>query len=113
MLLLFIIFLVLYLNINHFFKNLISIKSDINNIEYTVQDTENKEINVNILASISRRIQILIDYCKRQVHHSEMKPAIERLCKFNPNNISQNVKKTSSTSYSINKGEHIVLCLRS
>ena len=113
MLLLFIIFLVLYLNINHYFKNLISIKSDINNIEYTVQDTENKEINANILASISRRIQILIDYCKRYEHHPEMKPAIERLCKFNPNNISQNVKKTSSTSYSINKGEHIVLCLRS
>ena len=82
MLLLFIILLILYLNINHYFKNLISIKSDINNVEYTVQDTENKKINANTLASISRRIQLLINYCKRQVHHSEMKPAIERLCKF-------------------------------
>lgn len=113
LLLITIIVLILYLNIDHYFKNLISIKSDINNVEYTVQDTKHKKLNANTLASITRRIQILIDYCKRHEHHSEMKPAIERLCKFNPNNISQNIENTDTTSYSINKGEHIVLCLRS
>jgi len=108
-----IIVLILYLNVDYYLKNLISIKSNVNNVEYAVQDTQHKKLNANTLASVTRRIQMLISYCKRQEHHSEMKPAIERLCKFNPNNISQNTENADTTAYSINKGEHIVLCLRS
>ena len=32
---------------------------------------------------------------------------------FNPNNISESTKDNKYTSYSVNKGEKIVFCLRS
>ena len=55
-----IIVLILYLNVDHYFKNLVTIQSDVNNVEYAVQDNEHKKLNANTLASISRRIQILL-----------------------------------------------------
>ena len=41
-------------------------------------------------------------------------PRVKRLVKkYNPNNISESIEGSKYTSYSLNKGEKIVLCLRS
>jgi len=108
-----IIILIIYLNIDFLFKNLISVKATTNNEKYTVQDNENKQENANKLGIISNNIRILQRHYNKVETDPIMKRKLQKLNKFNPNNISQNIKNTNSTSYSINKGEHIVLCLRS
>ena len=47
-----IIILIIYLNIDFLFKNLISVKATTNNEKYTVQDNENKQENANKLGII-------------------------------------------------------------
>lgn len=79
---------------------------------YLVRSLPNKHQAADLLAKISKRLQILVKHMNSL--DDKNKQDIERLVSnFDPRSISEGSEKTNYTSYSINKGEKIVFCLRS
>jgi len=72
----------------------------------------------NILANIHKRLKLLIEHVNKPDIQSEFteqnRADIKRLIKnYRNGNISESNPGNSYTSYSINKGEKIVFCIRS
>lgn len=91
------------------------VKSSINLKSYYVRDLPDKQDASNYLAKITKNIKILVEYLnKHKNEFSEQKPYIEQLTRNIKNVIiTENNGTSKYTSYSINKGEKIVFCLRS
>lgn len=87
------------------------IKSEIDNKQYLVREKYDSIIAANILAKISQKLIMLCDYLQKKYKNNEN---VQRLLdKFDPSSITELEKNNPNTSYTINKGEKIVLCLRS
>lgn len=85
-----------------------------NGKRYLVRDQKDKQDAAKLLADIASNCQILVDYVyvNRETFKTR-KVDIERLHKnFRPDAISESSPNNNYTSYSINKGEKIVFCLR-
>ncbi len=116
-LLIIIIFIVLYIIYDKTYKNdnLIRIKSIIDNNYYWVRNKQDKDLAANTLAMIKINMIKLIDHLKINInkfpdnfHH--IKDLISRTKTIN---IMETPHDEKFTSYTINKGEKIVFCLRS
>lgn len=85
-----------------------------NGKRYLVRDRNDKEDAAKLLADIAANCQILVDYVyENRDNFKERKKDIERLYgNFRPDAISESSPNNNYTSYSINKGEKIVFCLR-
>lgn len=81
---------------------------------YLVRDQQDKQDAAKLLADIASNCQILVDYVyENRETFKTRKEGIERLHKnFRPDAISESSPNNNYTSYSINKGEKIVFCLR-
>lgn len=87
------------------------VKSSIDNKEYLVQDKEDAQEAANLIALIRQKLILLVENLIKT--HPQDDPRIIMLKNnFNPNNLKEGIDGTGYTSYSINKGEQIVLCLR-
>jgi len=87
------------------------VKSDIDNNEYLVRKMPDSKQASNLMALIRGKLEKLCEYCsKKYPGNQDIKRMIRN---FNPNNITETGKNSKYTSYSVNKGEKIVLCLRS
>ena len=92
------------------------IQSTIDSNYYLVRDLPDKLIAANMLANTKKNINKLVDYLYRNkdTKYSEYSQYITRLKdRINNVNISENNGRGTDTSYSINKGDELVLCLRS
>jgi predicted metal-dependent hydrolase len=112
-----IIFIVLYFlyNIVYKYDNLTKIKSSIDNDYYWVRDKNDKNKAANILAKIKINIKKLIKHLQLNAskfpeNMSYIKDLISRTRVIN---IMETPQDEKYTSYTINKGEKIVFCLRS
>lgn len=84
--------------------------STFNGKGYMVRDKHDNIEAANLLAKISENLINLCDHLNREFSNDER---IKRLIsKFNPDSIIETEKGSRYTSYSVNKGEKIVLCLR-
>lgn len=85
-----------------------------NGKRYLVRDQKDKQDAAKLLADIASNCQILVDYVyENRETFKTRKVDIERLHKnFRPDAISESSPNNNYTSYSINKGEKIVFCLR-
>ena len=102
-----IIFILLIIKKVFMNDNLIKVKSSKDNQEYIVRDLPNAIDAANKLSIINEKILLLID------HLDETKENVKRLKKnYRPDSLSENTKDSIHTSYSLNKGEKISLCLR-
>lgn len=111
-----IIFIILIIFYKFTNKNMTFIKSDIDNNYYLVRDLSDKNIAANMLAYNKEKIIKLINhlYDKKDSEYKEYKLNIERLYnRIDDLIISENNGNSSETSYSVNKGDELVLCLRS
>jgi len=111
-----IIFIVLILFFKINYSKMTYVKSTIDNKYYLVRDLPDKLIACNMLAKIKENINKLILYLdeNKDTKYKEYKIYIDRLkTRINNVNISENSGKGSDTSYSVNKGDELVLCLRS
>ena len=93
--------------------NLVSVKSNRTGETYQVQDLPDKQAACEFMANVQDKIGVLIDKYKSDPNASSdprVKTMIER---FNPQNMCENDINSDSTSYSENKGDKIVICLRS
>jgi len=93
-------------------KNLVQVKSRLDGNTYSVQDLPDKQEAADHMATIRQNLNKLIQHYKddpASIADPRVKVMVER---FNPNNIVENDINENSTSYSENKGEKIVVCLR-
>jgi predicted metal-dependent hydrolase len=87
------------------------VKSNVDNNKYLVRKADDNQRAADLLAKIRYKLTKICKYCLKE--NPNNKAVIRMNKKFNPNNISETGKNSKYTSYSVNKGEKIVLCLRS
>lgn len=86
------------------------VKSKVNHQSYMVRSLPDKQKAADLLANISIRLTTLMHHLEKTNPDDERsKRFLER---FHPERISEGPESNKYTSYSINKGEKIVFCLR-
>ena len=108
-----ILFIILYFSITYYNnRNHTYVKADDGN-QYRVQITEDNKESANLLSDAITRVKTLLDHLKKSESQDIRTKTL--LSRFNPNNITENdpqEMKSGVTSYTVNKGEKIVVCLR-
>ena len=92
--------------------NLVTVKSQSDGRDYQVQNLSDKQEAADLMAEVHKNLETLINHYKTDpatIADPRVKTMIER---FNPDNMMENDINEDSTSYSENKGEKIVVCLR-
>jgi len=86
------------------------VTSTVDNRNYLVRNMEDKKMAADELAQIRQ------DLIKVVQHLHQKYPKDDRCqrvaFKFKPNNLSEGADNTKYTSYSVNKGERVIFCLR-
>lgn len=85
-------------------------KSNIDNNEYLVRNREDKQEAADILAQLRQKLEKLVLSMKK--NYSNDQAVLRMDSNFNPQNISESGVNSQYTSYSVNKGEKIVFCIR-
>lgn len=92
-------------------SSLTYVKSTKDKNTYLVRNLPDAAEAANVLATLREKLTSLVDYLYTK--HPE-KPSIKRLKqRFNGDNLSESEPNTEYTSYSVNKGEQIIFCIRS
>jgi len=95
----------------YFMGNLEYVKSTVDGNLYQVQDLPDKQDAADLLAHIKENLDLLVRHLEK-INPSDQR--VQRMvANFNSEKISEGVESTKYTSYSVNKGEKIVFCLRS
>lgn len=87
------------------------VKSSVDGKEYLVRSLPDKKEAANLLAQINQRLQQLVKYLEMNEPKDER--TVRIIKNFNPDALSEGSENAKYTSYSVNKGEKIVFCLRS
>lgn len=75
-----------------------------------VYEAQNKEKSIQLIENVKTRLKTLVQYCK-QKHPQD--PRTNRLLKrFDPTSIQETSLYENATSYTVNKGSSMHLCLR-
>lgn len=93
-------------------KNTVEVKSSTDGNTYKVQNLPDKQEACELIASVRGKLDKLIQHYKSDpsaMGDPRIKVLVE---KFNPSNFCENDIDADSTSYSENKGEKIVVCVR-
>lgn len=94
----------------HYYSKIETVVSKIDNNEYEVQIKEDSQEAADLIAQIRQRLMTLVEHMYK-TYPSEAR-TMRMKANFRPNNIKEGIDDPNYTSYSINKGEKIVLCLR-
>ena len=102
---------IIYIHFENKKKDVSYVESKVDKKKYLVQNHADKQQAADNLATIRKNLVLLVDSLKKEnpdnVDINRMKN------NFNPDNISESTEDNKYTSYSVNKGEKIVFCLRS
>lgn len=99
-----------YTHLEHLTNEVTYVKSSIDNNEYLVRNIKDKELAADMLAKMRMKLETICKIMKEKYPDDE---AIIRMNeKFNSDNITESGKNNQYTSYSVNKGEKIVFCIR-
>jgi len=116
-LLLLVVLFFVYLFVTVSMSDFTYLKSPIDNQTYMVQDIEDREKASEILSIIKQKINILRDHLLKSDNIKEYEPFrryIKQFCERSKNvELYENIPDGKSTSYTVNKGDEIALCLRS
>ena len=86
------------------------VRSSLDNREYLVQNFENKTDAANLLAEVAQNLQQLVNHMISKYPTNE--ECIRLYNNFNPDNISEGSASSGYTSYTVNKGQKLVICIR-
>ena len=114
--LLVVLFVILIYYLNRISKSeAIYVKSNLDNKEYLVQNLENKDEAAYMLAIVKKKIFVLKDYLQKNIDkYPEYHEYIKQFCsRINNLVLLENAPDGKYTSYTVNKGDEIALCLRS
>ena len=92
------------------YSELVSVKSTIDNKEYLVRSREDKQEAANLLSKIRIKLEKLLKVLKANYGEDKRVLRLSRKCNFNK--INESLSTSKHTSYSVNKGEKIVFCIR-
>jgi predicted metal-dependent hydrolase len=99
-----------YTHFEHLSNEVIYVKSSIDNNEYLVRNLKDKDQAADVLAKLRMKLEKLCDIMKKKYPTDESVLRMNE--RFNSDNISESGKSNQYTSYSVNKGEKIVFCIR-
>ena len=100
-----------YLQFENFSNEITLCKASTDGKDYLVRNLPDREEAANLLADTKYRCVKVVKYLAVKYPNNA---SVKRLhMKYNPDNISESTKNSKYTSYSVNKGEKIVFCLRS
>lgn len=86
------------------------VKSDFDHHDYLVRNLPDKEQAAHLLSMIRQHLITTVNYLRQKYpNDARVKRLIE---KFDPDSLSESGPDSSYTSYSVNKGEKIVFCIR-
>lgn len=78
---------------------------------YLVRNLPDKQEAADMLGTLNKRMTALVKHMRSKYPDSR---DVKRLAQnYNPDNVSESGKNDAFTSYSVNKGERLVFCLRS
>jgi len=106
---LFIIFIFLLYQY-HYHSKIEKVVSTVDNRKYEVQVKDDAQEAADLIAKIREKLVLLVNHLIKTYPRDDR---IERFkSNFNPDRLKEGIDDPKYTSYSINKGEQIVLCLR-
>lgn len=106
----FVIVLILIMYAKHYYHEVDMVRSKIDNRVYIVRKLPDQQQAADLLANINKDLQDLI---RHMMAKQPSNPDILRLYEnYNPNALSEGSIESGYTSYSVNKGEKLVLCIR-
>lgn len=91
---------------------LIPVKSTVDGQVYKVRDLPDKQEAANLLATVRRRLTTLCDTLEKKYPDKPQVQMIKRNFRSDPMRFLEATPDSNHTSYSVNKGESIHLCLR-
>lgn len=103
---------------------IVSVRSNVDGRTYSVQDKADKQEAANMLARVRGKMMSLIDCLKRtggagvkgsedEKKFGDYATRVERLTsRFDPDKIAEGNEDPKYTTYTLNKGEKMVFCLR-
>lgn len=95
---------------NRFFAEVTTVKASKDGREYIVKDLSDKDQAAERLAALNA---ILADFVRRLRDKHPDDPRVARVAKrYSPDRVSEGAPSSGYTSYSVNKGESIVVCIR-
>ena len=106
-----IIILLGYIYFDSYYTDLVKETSEIDGKSYLVRNLPDKKEAANLIAKTKEKLIKLADYLENKFPED---PRTERIVvNFKPDRIMESTPDSKYTSYSVNKGEKVVLCLRS
>ena len=103
--------LVLFMHYESKYSELTYVTSSIDKEQYLVRNREDKNQAADMIATIKKNLISIVNYLKK---NNMSDPKVRRLVKkYRPSRISESLPNTNYTSYSVNKGEKLVFCIRS
>lgn len=100
-----------YLKYESFSNEVTYTVSSIDGSRYLVRNLEDRQQAADLLANTKRKCITLVKYLG--VKYPKLAKVKRLIEKYSPDNISESTANSKYTSYSVNKGEKIVFCLRS
>ena len=99
-----------YTHLEHLSNEVTYVKSNIDNNDYLVRNMKDKDEAANMLAKLRLKLEQICKIMKDSFPDDE---SVKRMNeRFNADNITESGKNNQYTSYSVNKGEKIVFCIR-
>ena len=99
-----------YTHIEHLSNEVTFVTSTLDNKDYLVRNIQDKELAANMLAKMRMKLESICKFMREK--YPEDEAVIRMNEKFNSDNITEAGKNNQYTSYSVNKGEKIVFCIR-
>lgn len=90
----------------------VSVKSSVDGKTYKVRDMPDKQQAADLLARVRLRLTTLCDRLEQKYPDKEQVKLIKKNFRADPLRFLEATPEATSTSYSVNKGESIHLCLR-
>ena len=108
-----IIILIMIISLNYQTHNsdVTYVKSNVDNKYYLVRNRKDKQEAADLIGQTAVNLKKMVNHLNKKYPKD---PRSKRgMIKYNSENISESEPNTNYTSYSVNKGEKIVLCVRS
>ena len=91
---------------------LVSVKSTVDGRTYKVRDLSDKQEAANLMATVRIKLTKLCSLLEQKYPDKDQVKRIAKNFRDDPNRFMESTPDASHTSYSVNKGEEIHLCLR-
>jgi len=91
---------------------LVSVKSTVDGRSYKVRDLPDKQEAANLMATVRIKLTKLCSLLEQKYPDKDQVKRIAKNFRDDPNRFMESTPDASHTSYSVNKGEEIHLCLR-